>query len=64
MIGAEAMILYEEAQKTGHKFTPWETMFFASIEHQGALTPAQRNKVQEIYAKATGGGYVQRKIKI
>ena len=64
MICKEAIQLFEYAQQTGHRFTPWETMFFASIEHQGALTEAQKNKVQEIYAKATGGGPVQRKIKI
>ncbi|MFA5186870.1 MAG: hypothetical protein WC551_10360 [Patescibacteria group bacterium] len=65
MTGDQAKILLDEAKKY-RVLRPWEAKFYTDISNIGiwSLSKEQTFKVQEIYADATGGGRVQRKVRI
>lgn len=67
MTAHEAKILLTEARKCKVKFTKWEGMFMHNMQFEfdhAKLSPRQIEVVKQIYAKATGGGQFQNRIKI
>lgn len=57
MTGQSARTLIEWIQKEGYNLKPDEQAFMSRIRYATRLTREQSNKVQEIYARATNGGF-------
>lgn len=57
MLHAEAMILIAEIDKLGYKYDSFEAQFIESLgQRKTQLSPKQSKWLQQIYAKAVGGG--------
>jgi len=59
----DVSILLAEIRKLNYKPNNWEHSFLNGISQRVELTEAQSKKLQDIYAKASGGGiYIKREV--
>lgn len=52
----DAMALIEEAQKSRYKPSPCDRALIARIREEETVTTADARRIEDYYARATGGG--------